>query len=115
MTRREDVHRVQDILEQITHAREASRLLEAATEDPTLARTAFHAVLYSLAVIGEAVNQLEPALTARQADVPWRDIVDMRNLLTHEYFRIDARVVRGTLDRPFELLEAACMGLLGNA
>ena len=73
---------------------------------------AFDAVLYNLVVIGEAVNALPPALTAAEPDVPWRDVVDMRNFLSHEYFRVLTHVVRQTIDAPLDQLTGACFRLL---
>jgi uncharacterized protein with HEPN domain len=64
--------------------------------------------------IGEAVNALPAEITAQEPDVPWRDIVDMRNFLSHEYFRVLADVVRRTLDEPLEQLRAACHRLLAS-
>jgi uncharacterized protein with HEPN domain len=46
------------------------------------------------------------------AQVPWRDIVDMRNYLTHEYFRVLVPVVRATIDEPLDHLTIACAQLL---
>jgi uncharacterized protein with HEPN domain len=60
------------------------------------------AVLESLIVIGEAANRImqgAPSLRDRDPAL-WqqlRDACDMRNLLTHEYFRIDASIVWTTI------------------
>ena len=47
-----------------------------------------------LEIIGEAVNKIsgETLLKSKNA-IPWRDIIDFRNLITHEYFRIDYTMV----------------------
>lgn len=77
-------------------------------------RVALDAVLYNLVVIGEAVNALPAAVTAAEPDVPWRDVVDMRNFLSHEYFRVLTGVVRSTIDRPLEELRRACGRILSG-
>jgi uncharacterized protein with HEPN domain len=41
------------------------------------------AVLRWLGVIGEAANRVSRQITDRHPDVPWRRIVNMRNLLVH--------------------------------
>lgn len=59
------------------------------------------AVLHELTVVGEATNALlrdDPGLPNRRPDIPWRAIVGMRNRLVHEYERVDAAFVWGTLD-----------------
>ena len=72
---------------------------------------AFDAIMYNLVVIGEAVNHVSESTKSSTPGVPWRDIVDMRNFLSHEYFRVLADVVRATLDEPLEQLRAACVAL----
>ena len=42
-----------------------------------------------LAVIGEAVKGVPEDFRARHPAVPWRDIAGARDILIHEYFRID--------------------------
>jgi uncharacterized protein with HEPN domain len=66
-------------------------------------------------VIGEAVNALPTDVTGSRSDVPWRDVVDMRNFLSHEYFRVSANVVRRTIDEPLDQLRMACEQLLAAA
>lgn len=36
--------------------------------------------------IGEAVKSIDPALLAREPDIPWIDVAGMRNHLAHRYF-----------------------------
>lgn len=42
-----------------------------------------------ITVIGEACRSLSDDFQARYADVPWADIIGMRNILIHHYFGID--------------------------
>lgn len=46
----------------------------------------FHAVVYNIMIIGEAANMLTREFRAEHIEVPWRDIVDMRNVLVHGYY-----------------------------
>ena len=39
-------------------------------------------------IIGEAARLVSPEYRDAHLDVPWREIVGMRNRLVHEYFRI---------------------------
>jgi uncharacterized protein with HEPN domain len=43
------------------------------------------AVTMNFVVIGEAVNRLPGAVTARFPGVPWRDVVSLRNRIVHGY------------------------------
>jgi uncharacterized protein with HEPN domain len=114
--RRDVSQRLGDILSAVDRIKSAERQLSGAgqTSDEAAAEVAFDAVLYNLVVIGEAVNALPAEITAQEPDVPWRDIVDMRNFLSHEYFRVLAEVVRRTLDEPLEQLSATCHRLLAS-
>lgn len=47
------------------------------------------AVARRLEVIGEAVKGLPKELRDANPEVPWRDIAGARDILVHEYFRID--------------------------
>ena len=70
------------------------------------------AVIESIVVLGEAasrVMQLMPSINESQPQLwqQFRDAADMRNLLTHEYFRVDASTLRLS-GRPWF---ATCQGL----
>jgi uncharacterized protein with HEPN domain len=47
-----------------------------------------YAVLRALEVIGEAAKRIPPETQARFADIPWRQIVGMRNVIAHDYLGI---------------------------
>jgi uncharacterized protein with HEPN domain len=57
-----------------------------------------------IARVGEAAARLSPEFRERRPTVPWRDIRGMRNLVAHDYGRIDTRVVWNTLQRDFPTL-----------
>ena len=50
----------------------------------------YHAVVYNIMIIGEAANLLTKEFRAEHPEVPWREIVDMRNVLVHGYFTTSA-------------------------
>jgi uncharacterized protein with HEPN domain len=47
-----------------------------------------NAVMHQIQIIGEAASKVSPEFQSDHPDVPWRDMVGMRNRLVHEYFRI---------------------------
>lgn len=51
------------------------------------------AVIRRLAIIGEAVNKLPSELTVQYPEIPWRDIVSMRNFLIHQYNGVEMEFV----------------------
>ncbi|ANV91284.1 HepT-like ribonuclease domain-containing protein [Picosynechococcus sp. PCC 8807] len=50
-------------------------------------------ILLQLQTIGEAARAMKPETHAQYPEVDWRDIIDFRNLLVHEYFRVDLEIV----------------------
>ena len=63
----------------------------AADEEKTLA------VLHALQIIGEAAANLPASMKQRYPQVPWADIVGMRNLIVHGYFVMDLEIVWKTV------------------
>ncbi|MGL5078513.1 MAG: HepT-like ribonuclease domain-containing protein, partial [Waterburya sp.] len=63
------------------------------------------ATLFRLQTIGEAANQLPEEMKAQYPEIPWRDIIDFRNLLAHRYWRIDINVVWAILEPNGELTD----------
>lgn len=51
------------------------------------------AVLRRLEIIGEASSQLPGAIKSAHPEVPWRDMVNMRNVFVHGYFGVDIDLV----------------------
>ncbi len=87
---RREVERLGDILDAIAAIeRYASRGKEAFEEDELIKVW----IVYHLQVIGEAVNALPAGTLARYPDISWRNIVDFRNLVVHEYFRVSLNIV----------------------
>ncbi len=76
------------------------------------AQLAFDALLYRLVVIGEAVKMLPARLLASQPQVAWREIARLRDLLAHHYYRVDAEVIRRTVEAPMEELRDAVRQLI---
>lgn len=54
------------------------------------------AVVRELAIIGEATNNLSDDYRRSHPDIPFRDIIDMRNILIHDYAGVNTKVVWDT-------------------
>lgn len=63
-----------------------------------LGSMAYDAVLRNLAVIGEAAKALPEDVRAARPDVPWASIAGLRNVVVHEYFRVDPAMIRDIVD-----------------
>ncbi len=44
-------------------------------------------------IIGEAARQLSPAFKARHPSIPWAKIVGARNVLAHDYTRVNHSIM----------------------
>lgn len=51
------------------------------------------ACIHQLEVIGEAANHFSQEFINQHAHIEWAEIIGMRNLLIHEYFGVDIRLV----------------------
>jgi len=57
----------------------------------------FNSVCMSLLQIGELAHHLTTEFTVQHADIPWRSIIGLRNVVVHGYGQLDAETVWATL------------------
>ena len=57
------------------------------------------AIIRSIEVIGEAVRNLPVSFTKDNPEVPWSNIIGMKNKLTHHYFGIDFDIVWKVIEK----------------
>jgi uncharacterized protein with HEPN domain len=69
-------------------------------------------IVHHLERIGEAAARLGREFQEAHPQVPWREMVAMRNLLVHEYFSVDLEEVWETAVRDLPLLKAQIQTLL---
>ena len=56
-------------------------------------------LIRQLTIIGEAGNNVSAELQTAHPEIPWADMVGMRNILVHKYFGVDlAEVWKTTLE-----------------
>jgi uncharacterized protein with HEPN domain len=65
-----------------------------------------------ITLIGEACRALPDEFQASYANVPWADIIAMRNLLVHHYFGIDAEAVWSVVERDLPELKMSIQIIL---
>lgn len=56
------------------------------------------ALVKCIEVVGEAASRVSAETRAELPDVPWADIVAMRNRLIHTYFDLDLDIVWSTIE-----------------
>ncbi len=107
MSRRDDNTLLRDMLDcaRLAATAAAGRRRTDLDSDPV-----FRAALERfIEIIGEAAGRIGAQRRTRMADVPWPDIVGMRNRLVHGYAQIDHdilwRVIHDDLPRLIVLLE----------
>ena len=88
----------------------ADHLVRGALDDGLV----FDAVRVRLIEIGEAVRAIDPALLAREPDIPWIDVAGMRNHLAHRYFDTAHSIVQATVTHDLPPLVAAKKRLLDH-
>jgi uncharacterized protein with HEPN domain len=91
MSEREITFFLDDILEGIGAIEEYIHGLSE--EEFATDRKTFDAVIRNLEVIGEACGNIPGALREQYAQIPWRKIVGLRNVVIHHYFGVDPETV----------------------
>jgi len=58
---------------------------------------ALQGILYNFIIIGEASINVPDEIQSRYSQIPWRLMGDMRNVIAHEYFQVNQRLVWNTI------------------
>lgn len=87
---RGDREKLHDMLEAIERIERYASQGREAFEQNELIQTWF---TQNLQVIGEAARALSSEIREQHPEVPWPNIIGMRNILTHNYFEIDFDIV----------------------
>jgi uncharacterized protein with HEPN domain len=87
---RDDRSRLLDVIEAIERIeRYAARGREAFDRDELLQTW----VVHHIQIVGEAVRKLSDALRSEHPEIPWAEIIGMRNIVVHDYFGVDTEEV----------------------
>jgi len=64
------------------------------------------AVIRNLTVLGEAAAKISSDARAARPDIPWREIIGMRNKVIHEYFGVDEEILWQTIQGDLKMLRS---------
>jgi uncharacterized protein with HEPN domain len=108
---RDEAERLRDIRDAIAaiHAH-LGRLRADSTEDERI--LVHDALLYQFVVISEAAKNLSVATRESTPEIPWEDVAGLRDLIAHEYFRIEMDRVIRVVERDLPPLQHAIERLL---
>ena len=56
-------------------------------------------VIRRIEIIGEAARRISPEIRTAYPDIPWTEMIGMRNLMIHDYDDIDLEIVWSTVQR----------------
>lgn len=93
--RKDDGHRLHHLLEA---AREAVGYTAGRRrEDLETDRPLMHSLVRCLEIMGEAAGVMSPECRDANPQIPWNDVISMRNRLIHAYFDINLDIVWRTV------------------
>lgn len=87
---RDDRERLLDITEAIENINKYAARGKDAFRNEELVQTW---TLHHLQILGEAAARVSDQFQDNHPDIPWFKIIGMRNILVHDYFRIDIEAV----------------------
>jgi len=97
------------------HAQEALDLVRGRTrEDVEGDRVVSLALVRLLEIVGEAANRIPPSDRDRHPQVPWAQVIGLRNRLAHGYDRVDLDIVWQIVTRHLPLLVAELDNILSS-
>ncbi len=113
MPPRDWAYRVQDILDAIAKIQRFTSAVdfEAFENDEEL----LDAVVHNLTVIGEAANHVPAEIAARYSEIPWRQMIDLRNFSVHAYWNLRPSVIWDTIQNDLPPLVEPLRKLLPEA
>lgn len=101
---------LQDMLDSIAEIEAFTQDIDfktfAANREKTLA------VVKLLEILGEAVKKVPNEMRNRYPDVHWKGIAGMRDILVHEYWKVDIQVVWASVQKDVPMLKQAVEAML---
>jgi len=72
----------------------------------------FNSICMSLLQIGELAHHLTTKFTAAHTDIPWKNIIGLRNVVVHGYGQLDMEMIWSTLTDDLPELYRKCKSIL---
>ncbi len=72
------------------------------------------AVARNLEIIGEAVKKIPDEIKNKKPDIEWKKIAGLRDILTHEYFRINLEIVWDVMETKLPDLKKNTLALISE-
>ena len=98
-----DIERLRHIVDSIAHIEDFLR--DKSLEQMKNDVMCYHAVVYNIMIIGEAANMLTMGFRDSHQEIPWRQIIDMRNVLLHGYYNTSPLFVWETYTNDLPVLK----------
>jgi uncharacterized protein with HEPN domain len=112
MPPRDWTFRIQDILNAIAKIRRyvSGVYFETFENDEEI----LDAIIHNLTVIGEAANHIPSEIRNRYSDIPWRQMIDLRNFSVHAYWNLHPSIIWDTIQNDLPPLVEQLNGLLSG-
>ena len=94
---------LQDIRNSILYIEEYTQGLTL--ESFRLSQAKIDAVVRRIEIIGEAANNISDELQKQHPDIEWSAMVKMRNIIAHEYFGVNPKIVWATVTQDIPRLK----------
>lgn len=72
------------------------------------------AAIRQIEIIGEAAKRVSTKLKDNNKNIPWKDIVGMRNKLIHDYLGIDVDAVWDTVEKDIPYLKTEIQKIINK-
>jgi len=106
---RDDLARLEDMLAAIERIERYAVEGRERFERDELVQVFF---LHQLMILGEAASRVSSAFRDATPDLPWRQMMGLRNVLVHGYFTIELDAVWGVVERDLPPLKEQLQRLL---
>ena len=105
-----DRERIEHMLQSISRIEDAMQ--DVSREDFFHSRLLLDAVSFNFAILGEAANKVSNEVQAKHGEIPWGDMIGMRNVLIHDYVQLRPEYMWDACKNDLEPLKRHLMEIL---